>query len=122
MDDVRYGHFNELVESGFAYLKGKMSIGLFEETVNRIFSYVRDGEGQFKAIELPEDLRKQLQGDLKKAEEGFTLFEEGIAKIRKFMDEKNKEILWQGLCLTKLGCDLLNEVMQNQEKRLENEG
>lgn len=121
MDDLHYGHFGELVESGFAYLKGELSLGLFEETVNRVLSALRDGEGKFKAIDLPPELKAELHQDLAKIEEGFKLFEEGIEKIRKFIEDKDKNILWEGLCLTKLGCDYLNEVMRQEEERLHNE-
>lgn len=115
MDNLHYGNFNELVEIGFAYLRGQTSIGIFEETVNRVFLALRDGQGKFKALELPLELKSQLRGDLVKVEEGFKLFNEGIQKVKEFVDLKDKNILWQGLSMIQLGCDLLNDVARKTE-------
>lgn len=120
MPHERYGHYNELVEAGYDYLNGKISLGIFEETVNRIFSFIRDGEGQLRSLEFPEDLHDHLKSEYVKATEGFAYFEQGIDKIREFVEKKQREILWEGLSLAKRGCDLLNEVIQAQESRLDN--
>jgi hypothetical protein len=117
-ENIRYGHYNELATAGVAYLTGKISRGLFEETINRILVFVRDGKRQFQAIQLPPELKKIFQEDMEKARKGFWLFEQGIEKMRKAVDEERKkeEVLWQGIGLVKFGCDLLNEVMIHYEK------
>lgn len=120
--DPRYGNYNEIVEAGFAYFKGEITVGVFEETVNRVLACIRNGQGQFKAIQLSSDLKIELQDDLEKVEKGFSLFEEGLRKIQKFIDEKDRTLLWEGLSLAKVGCDLLNEVIKHYEESTEGHG
>lgn len=121
MDDACYGHYNELVEAGTAYLQGKISRGIFEETVNRVLIFVREGRKQFDAILLPPELSARFKPIMQKARKGFILFEQGIEKMRQAVDADGKREgdFWQGIGLARFGCDLLNEVLENQEKFLE---
>jgi hypothetical protein len=112
-----YGHYDELLEAGSAYLKGKISRGVFEETANRILSFIRIGWKDFKDISLPPDLNSKLLKEIAKAEKGFVLFAQGVEKMRKVADQEKpqEEIFWQGLVLAKWGCDLLNEFIKNND-------
>jgi hypothetical protein len=115
--DACYGHYDELVEAGSAYLKGKISRGVFEETANRILTFIRMGWKEFKSISLPPELNSKLKKEIIKAEKGFALFEQGVEKARKIADQEKpqEELLWQGLGLAKWGCDLLNEFIRNND-------
>lgn len=121
MENARYGHYNEIVQAGYAYLRGEITIGLFEEAVNRVLLFLKEGEEEFMSIELPPDADDNLRNDFEVARKGFAFFKQGISKVKAFVDEKKEDILWQGLFFTQLGCDLLNEAIKGQEDALEPE-
>lgn len=112
MAEPRYGHFNDLVRLSVLILEEKINIGEFEESLNQMLSVVREGFSEFKKIDLAQPLREKVKAHLEEAEEGLSLFEQGIQKMRLFVDHRERKFLVEGLKMVQEASDKLNKVIE----------
>lgn len=115
--EPRYGHFNQLIEASISILQKKISVGEFEEILNQILSIVK---GSFSEIEkvnsllqVNEETKKELEFTIK----GLSLFEKGIYQMRKFIDTNDRNQLVNGLKMVQQASDILNIIMEIQNKK-----
>lgn len=110
--EPRYGHFNQLVEISMKMLEQKISLGEFEETINRIIATIRSGYAEINKIKLPPDLTPEAAKELERVKEGMALFEIGVQEMRKYIDTNEKQYLVEGLHVAQRASQMLNSVME----------
>lgn len=111
MNEPRYGHFNQLVEVSIRMLEQKISIGEFEETLNRIIANIRAGYAELNKVELPSDISVEAMNEFKVVKESMSLFEIGVQEMRKYIDTKERQHLVTGLQMAQKANEILNAVI-----------
>lgn len=109
--EPRYGHFNQLVEVSMKMLDQKISIGEFEETLNRIIANIRIGYSELDKIEVSNS-QSEAALDLQRAREGMALFEIGVQEMRKYIDVNERQYLLEGLKIAQKGSRILNDIIK----------
>lgn len=112
----RYGHFNQLVEVSIQMLEQRISLGEFEETLNRIIAIIRTGFTEFNKIDAPLNLKGETARELLMVQQGLTLFERGVQEMRRYIDTRERQHLVEGLRMAQKANELLNEIVRRYDE------
>ncbi|MBM3461350.1 MAG: zinc ribbon domain-containing protein [Armatimonadetes bacterium] len=110
--------YMQLKEAGDKVVSGEWTVEAYSSFLDGIARILAQKEQDIRDIEIPEEALEDFREELEVGFQGIEMYNQGIANMRLFLDDREPSHIQEGLELVREGNEMINEAMRiNRDNR-----